>query len=326
MYTASLLFVSVAPGVLFLVLIMRMDRREPEPLSLVLKVIAFGAVSAIPAGLLEMALDLVPQFRATDAAGVVASSFIQVAPVEELCKLAVVLLLVWRNPNFNEENDGIVYMGASAIGFAVLENVIYVLSNGMGVGLLRAFTSIPLHVFTAVAMGFFLGKARFAATTTRRGLMAVLGFLIAWFLHGLYDSFALSAGAGWLLILPIVAGVSALGIVFLKRGQKLSAERWATEAAPAEAAAHHTGDHRWIRVVSRVLLIACGAFWAFLLLGTFTSKAAGQAGYALLGGLMMSFLPLSLGIILAVVYRRNHMFRISTGSTGSASGNPNTRE
>ena len=55
----------------------------------------------------------------------------------------MVLLFVWGNPNFNEENDGVVYVGASAIGFAVLENIAYVVQNGIGTGVLRAMAPLP---------------------------------------------------------------------------------------------------------------------------------------------------------------------------------------
>jgi len=314
MYTGVLLVVSAAPGVLFLLLILRMDRREPEPLSLVLRVIAFGAASAVVASLVEMGLDVVPLFRGTDFANVVASSFIQVAPVEELCKLGVVLLFVWRNPNFNEENDGIVYLGASAIGFAVLENITYVVENGMGTGILRAFTAIPLHVFTAIVMGLFVGRARFAATKARRGLLIVLGFAMAWLVHGLYDSFALSDSGVPLLIFPVVAGISAFGIVALRRGRLLSLKRWQGVVAPAHVApapepptpVHHARKAalRWMAAVARLLLGGSVAFWALLLIGYLTSDRPENIGIAFLGGTVITFFPLLIGVILEIVYRR----------------------
>jgi protease PrsW len=308
MYTALLLLVSAGPGVLFLVLIMRMDRREPEPLSLVLRVIALGAASAIVASLVEIALDLVPLFGQTDLRGTVASSFIQVAPVEELCKLGVVLLFVWRNPNFNEENDGIVYVGASAIGFAVLENFIYVFENGIDTGILRAFTAIPLHVFAAVVMGLFVGRARFEARIGRRALLVIIGFAIAWFIHGLYDSLALAQSGLPLLILPVVAATAAFGIMALRRGRRLSAERWGDTSGSVPTVAKRSAPRRaaprWIAVVSRVLMIGCAVFWVFMIIGFFATSTKDGLGLAALGGLMLTFFPLCIGLILEIVYRR----------------------
>ena len=174
LYTLAVLVVSVAPALAFLVLILALDRREPEPLALVLKVIGLGAVSAIPAAIVEMVLEGLPLFSLTGIAGAAAVAFIQVAPVEEACKLAVVLLYAWRKPAFNEENDGIVYAGASAIGFALLENVIYVARLGLGTGAARAFSAIPLHVFTAVLVGL-ASAVRASRRPAQRGTASCWG-------------------------------------------------------------------------------------------------------------------------------------------------------
>ena len=94
-YAIAVLVVSGAPALAFLLIIMRMDRQEPEPLSLVLRVIGLGAASCIVAALFERALGGLALFHAPGLLGAAASSFIQIAPVEELCKLGVVLLFVW---------------------------------------------------------------------------------------------------------------------------------------------------------------------------------------------------------------------------------------
>ena len=236
MHTLAVLVVSAAPAIAFLVLILRMDRREPEPLDLVLKVIGLGAASALIAGLVERGLDSVRLFQAGGLAGAAAVSFLQVAPIEEACKLGVVLLFAWKKPAFNEENDGIVYAGASAMGFALLENILYVARGGIGTGLLRAFTSIPLHIFTGVVAGLFIGRARFAGFPRARTLLVAAGFLLAWAFHGLYDMFAMSGSALALLVLPLVAGVSTFGVIALKAGRRASLLRWGG-AAPRPAAA-----------------------------------------------------------------------------------------
>jgi len=137
-----------------------------------------GACSAVVASIAEILLGLLPFFHGRGTAAGAISSFLQVAPVEEMCKLGVVLAFVWRNPNFNEENDGIVYVGASAIGFALLENILYVAENGIGTGVLRAISAMPLHVFTAVVLGLHVGRARFAADRGTRILLIARGLAL----------------------------------------------------------------------------------------------------------------------------------------------------
>jgi protease PrsW len=344
MYAGAIIVLSVGPAILFLFLILRMDRREPEPLGLVIKVIGLGAASAIVASVLELALDRLPVFSAPGLAGAAVSSLVEVAPIEELCKLAVVLLFVWKNPNFNEENDGIVYVGASAIGFALLENIFYVAQNGIGTGILRAFTAIPLHIFTAVVLGLHVGRARFAADVSQRNLLVARGFVIAWAFHGVYDMLAMSGSALALLLLPLLGGLAAFGIVALKKGRRLSLSRWdqvpatagpvmhvvpldaptgadglaalsPTAAAPARPATHArpAAPHRWMAVVSRILLVSCALFWALLILGLAGSGTTKDLGYGALGGILLTVIPLSIGSALEVVYHRHRKASAAAG-------------
>jgi RsiW-degrading membrane proteinase PrsW (M82 family) len=306
MYAILVLAISVAPALGFMLLILRMDRREPEPLGLVMRIVALGAASAVPAALLELALGRLPFFQGAGIGGAALSAFLQVAPIEELCKLSVVLFFVWNNPNFNEENDGIVYLGASSIGFALLENVLYVAGNGLGTGVLRAFSAVPLHVFTAVVMGLYVGRAKLAAGPLRQGLLVLLGFALAWFIHGLYDTLALSKNGISLLLLPLIAGVVTFGILALKRGRLLSLERWGPAGGTTSAAAARTVRHHapaWMAVISRLLLAGSLGFWILLVVGLATSGKDRGTLNAVLGGVVITALPLALGIVLEHAYR-----------------------
>jgi protease PrsW len=309
MYTVLLLAVSVAPGLAFLLVIMRMDRREPEPKALVARVLGLGAVSGIAAALVEAALDWIPLFHASGVGGPAAEAFLLVAPVEELAKLGVVLLFVWGNPNFNEENDGVVYVGASAVGFAVLENIAYVIQNGIGTGVLRAFTSVPLHVFTAVIVGLYVGRAHFSSSVATRNRLVLTGFLFAWAAHGAYDTFALSRSALATLLLPLLAGVAAFGIMAMRKGRRLSLLRWGPGPVPAAVPSphhtHHSGDHGWMSVVARILLGICAAFWILFVIGITRRGFTGDVGTAILGAALMTFLPLMLGTLLEISYHRH---------------------
>jgi len=328
MRALAVLAVSAAPAVAFLLLILRMDRREPEPLRLVLQVIGLGAAGSILAGLAELALEGLPLFQASGFAGALAVSFLQVAPIEEACKLGVVMLFAWGKPAFNEENDGIVYAGASAFGFAVLENILYVMKSGIGTGVLRAFTSIPLHIFTGIVAGLFIGRARFADTVRRRTLLILAGFALAWLFHGLYDSFAMSGSALALLILPVVAGVSAFGVIALQSGRKMSLLRWDGKAnvnrelpAPADAAAHRHRPHRvqrWMAVVSRILLAGSVLFWALLAVGITGDRSGRSRGDTILGGIVLTLIPVVLGAVLEWSYwaQKKKSRRIDAGSVG----------
>jgi RsiW-degrading membrane proteinase PrsW (M82 family) len=338
LHTVAVLAVSVAPALAFLVLILALDRREPEPLALVLKVIGLGAASAVAAALVEFAIQAIPLFGLPGVSGAAAVAFIQVAPAEEACKLAVVLFYAWRKPAFNEENDGIVYAGASAIGFALLENVIYVARFGLGTGAARAFSAIPLHVFTAVLVGLHVGRARFAASHASRNGLVLRGFALAWLVHGLYDMLAMSGSALALLLLPLLAGLATFAVLALRKGRRLSLARWGSASGPVEPApvapepvapndavlnADAREDekprgmptvprgpsppapaHRWMPVVARTLLSTCALFWILLAAGLVFGEAEAEPGSAVLGGVTITILPISLGAALELGWQR----------------------
>ena len=119
---------------------------------------------------------------------------------EELSKLLIFLVFIWRDKNFDEYFDGIVYATFIGLGFACVENIEYVFSYGFGTGVVRALLSVPGHFLFGVVMGYFLSLAKFHSE--KRGKYLWSGLLLAMLAHGLFD---------WLLmianVLPIVGGI-----------------------------------------------------------------------------------------------------------------------
>jgi RsiW-degrading membrane proteinase PrsW (M82 family) len=107
--------------------------------------------------------------------------------VEEFSKFAFVRFILYRNKNFNEPFDGIVYAVMVSMGFATLENVFYVFNFGYTTGVLRMFTAVPAHATFGILMGYYLGLAKFSHT---RGLILTLvALLVPTAFHGAYDYF-----------------------------------------------------------------------------------------------------------------------------------------
>lgn len=224
MLEMTLMIVAVLPPMLFLLSLIKADRREPEPMQMILFTLGLGILSTVPAVFVEFLFGLTGLFGEQNILGAFLASFIQIAPAEEFFKLAVILLFVWKSPHFNEENDGIVYVTVSAIGFALFENILYVLDHGFGTGVLRAITSIPLHTFAGVLMGSYVGKARFAATRRESRILILKGFLLAWFYHGAYDTLAMTGNLVLILILVIILFI--VGTRIIKAGTRSSWSRW----------------------------------------------------------------------------------------------------
>jgi RsiW-degrading membrane proteinase PrsW (M82 family) len=169
----------------------RHDAARPEPRGLRRKVAIFGGLSVIPVLLLVLATGALAG-NAAPAEGTYEaafySAFVQAAAPEELCKIAVVYWVVWRRPEFDERMDGIVYAARAGLGFALVENVFYLLGQVDMTGLivtwiLRALLAVPGHALWTAMMGYYAARRRFDGTGP--GLLG--GYVLAVFLHGSYD-------------------------------------------------------------------------------------------------------------------------------------------
>jgi RsiW-degrading membrane proteinase PrsW (M82 family) len=311
------LVLALLPCALLMRLILFMDRNEREPLGLVMKILIMGAISVIPAALIEPVVEGLPFMKAAGLKHAFFESFLCAAPIEELCKLMPVVLFAWNRPEFNEENDGIVYAGASALGFALLENIFFVLSKGLLVGLMRALSSIPLHCFTGVVMGYYAGKAKFA--TDKKLPLLLTGFGWVYFVHGLYDTLCLSGSSLVVLLLPMMAAVAWIGMAVLKKGRQLSLDRAVPGPAAEGAISNVQGalpeqsrnivfpkqvsSHIWKAVISRLLLGASFLFLLLACLGEVQNKN-GNILQVLVGGIIIVCIPATVGSLLEISYRR----------------------
>ncbi len=169
----------------------RLDRARPEPAGLRRKVAIFGGLSVIPVLLIGwMMSELVGSSAPAEGTQAAAwyTAFVGAAIPEELCKIGVVYWLVWRRPEFDERMDGIVYATRAGLGFALVENILYLLGQVDMTGfivtwILRALLAVPGHALWTGLMGYMAARRRFDG----KGLGLLGGYLLAVFLHGMYD-------------------------------------------------------------------------------------------------------------------------------------------
>jgi RsiW-degrading membrane proteinase PrsW (M82 family) len=186
----ELIVLAIAPALFILWYVYSRDCYDPEPLRLVVRVFLLGAMAVIPAAVIEFPFPT----------GIITSAV--VAPVvEELLKFSVVFYCVYRLPEFDEPVDGIVYAAAAGLGFAALENCVYVLEGGVAVGILRAVASVPGHMIFSCTWGFALGIAKYRPAQ-KRGWIIAAGIAAAILLHAVFNfSLDVFEGAGLLFIL-----------------------------------------------------------------------------------------------------------------------------
>jgi len=210
----ALLLASLAPVFIILFYIYFRDKYEKEPLGLLIKALLLGIVIVIPVIFVErLLMNLMPQFGKVAAAAY--HAFVVAGTTEELFKFLALYMLVWKSPSFNEKFDGIVYAVFVSLGFAGVENVLYVIDGGMQTALTRALTAVPAHAIYGITMGYYLGIARIYEEMKGRYLGMAL--LVPIVLHGIYD-FILMVDIGWLLLLffPYIIVLYIMGVKKIK--------------------------------------------------------------------------------------------------------------
>lgn len=195
-----LVILAVLPGLIICALIIRQDKYEREPYAALLLCAGMGAAVTWPSVSMErMLYNMLEPCRDT-LLGTVLLAFVGLALNEELWKFGVLMLAAYPHRWFNEPLDGIVYAVMIAMGFATLENLVYVRSHGASYGVLRAFTAVPAHFVFALMQGYFAGLAKFAEPEKRRRLL-FRGLMLSVGVHGIYDFLILQQWSEWLFVL-----------------------------------------------------------------------------------------------------------------------------
>ena len=191
MYTIILLLAALIPPFVLLGGVYKLDQIEKEPVALIRSLFFWGVVSAVPAIILEGAAETAFSSLISDETLLLLiENFVGVALVEEGCKHFILKRKTWNHPEFNYVFDAVVYSVTVSLGFAAIENVLYVTFAGLGTALVRALLSIPGHCIFGIYMGYYYGMAKVGhvhgqAERTRSCMLKSM--VIPVLLHGLYD-------------------------------------------------------------------------------------------------------------------------------------------
>jgi len=182
----TLLAISSAPAACIILYIYLKDKHEPEPLSLLVKSFLLGILAVLVTFMISFPLDMFVPTDEEDLTQQAVHAFLLVALVEEFSKFLFVRGILYHDEHFNEPFDAIVYSVMVSMGFATLENILYVSQGGFSTALLRMFTAVPAHATFAILMGYYIGKAKFESG---KSYLAWGGLLAATLFHGSYDYF-----------------------------------------------------------------------------------------------------------------------------------------
>ncbi len=206
MTTLIILFAALLPVAVLVGYILWKDRKSPEPAGQLAKAFGYGGGACLLSFCLSIpfgAIGLYPAEMLT-VADSVRTAFFAAAVPEEVAKFAVLWLLLRKNRHFDERLDGIVYAACVSLGFAALENLMYLIGEQedfLAIGISRALFAVPGHCCFGILMGYFYSMAKFCpkGRNTSRAFILIAPILA----HGLYDTllFAMSAAPALSIVL-----------------------------------------------------------------------------------------------------------------------------
>lgn len=200
---------AVLPPLFVIYYMYKNDLYEKEPHGLIFKTFFVGCLVVLPVLLFSLDESFYPNKFLFALLGV--------ALFEEGFKFIFLRFYNYNKKDFNEPYDGIFYAVIISMGFALVENIFYVLGNQgreMSIAILRCFTAIPLHATCGVIMGYYMGKNKMISKNKVLNLST--GLLLSIVIHGLYNYF-LFAGFGLLFSLTIVI----IAVIFSNKAIKI---------------------------------------------------------------------------------------------------------
>ncbi|ELZ18230.1 hypothetical protein C478_01190 [Natrinema thermotolerans DSM 11552] len=219
-YLAGFFALSLVPAGLLAAYIWYADITTAEPLRLLVATFLLAILFATFAAVVNSVTR--PLFG-VGAVGSLLFFYLIVGPVEETVKLLAVKVFAYRSSSFDAVIDGAVYGAVAGLGFAAIENAIYIgrvvgeaepeaslLATAGGIATVRALAG-PGHVIYSAIAGYYLGLAKF--NREYAGPIVLKGLLVAAFVHGTYNVTVGIVPGQVASALPIGYGVAFVGYV-----------------------------------------------------------------------------------------------------------------
>lgn len=206
-----LLIAALTPILILLFYIYRKDKNQPEPPKEMVKAFFYGVASVLLSLCISIPFEKMGLYVSDYKTMVEAmrTSFFAAAIPEEVAKYVMLWLFLRKCKYFDQRMDGIVYAVCVSLGFAALENVMYLLGSydeWVSVGISRALTAVPGHFGFGVLMGYYYSLGKFDSLNFASAKYKAL--IVPIIVHGLYDFICFMMG-----IVPSIAAI--IMIVFI---------------------------------------------------------------------------------------------------------------
>jgi len=221
----------ILPSLTWLFYYLRKDL-HPESKKMIIKIFIWGALATIPTYLVQK--QLIEFLSLVNISTVFISLiywFLVIALTEEFFKYLVINLKVLKNPEFDEPIDAMIYMTISALGFAAIENIFYVISSAINlptnnaiftaaiISFARFLGATFLHTLCSAIIGYFIAMT--FTNKKKRFRFTILGIITATCLHGLYNFSIMSIETNWLKILIPITILTILFLIVMSQFKKI---------------------------------------------------------------------------------------------------------
>ncbi|MEC2056743.1 intramembrane metalloprotease PrsW [Peribacillus psychrosaccharolyticus] len=210
-----ILSAGTAPGLALLSYFYLKDHYEKETFKTVLKTFLYGVCLVLPIMFLQYIFQVEQVLN-----GPFAQAFLQASLLEEFVKWFFLLYIIYPHVDFDEPYDGIIFGAGISLGFATLENILYLVANGVEHALTRAMLPVSSHALFGVIMGYYIGKAKFSYSHKRVFLFSAL--IVPVILHGVYDYILLTLKFWIYWILPFMGFLWWLALKKAKKARDYS--------------------------------------------------------------------------------------------------------
>ncbi|WP_226618381.1 glutamic-type intramembrane protease PrsW [Cytobacillus firmus] len=208
----GILSAGIAPGLALLSYFYLKDQYESEPISMVFKTFLFGALLVFPIMFIQYVLEAEGVLQSS-----LADAFLSSSMLEEFFKWFILFYTIYQHITFDEPYDGIVYGASVSLGFATAENIFYLIGLGVEHALGRALLPVSSHALFGVIMGYYIGKGKFSATSTKKWI--AFSLLIPFLLHGIYDYILISLKHWIFIMFPFMIFLWWLGLRKVKKAR-----------------------------------------------------------------------------------------------------------
>ncbi|EPD53192.1 glutamic-type intramembrane protease PrsW [Paenisporosarcina sp. FSL H8-0542] len=215
-----LLSVAIAPGLALFSYFYLRNQISSEPSRTLFHTFIYGAILTFPILFIQHVFEVEHIFQSMFIRNVLFTSLL-----EEFFKWLVLVMAIYQHVEFDDPYDGILYGASVSLGFATVENILYIFTFGLDTAFLRALLPVSSHAIFGVVMGYYLGRAKFALSESSKPLLFI-ALLAPLCLHMVYNGILSIKSISMYFMIPFMLFLWWLCLAKVKKAHLLTVQHF----------------------------------------------------------------------------------------------------